>query len=101
MSEYRFTAWITTDATCVTNGHCDVVVLIDEITAYSEGPNGDEIPEWESTGPEVFSAVTAIPCDGDHEDATGEAETLLNTAGWHRTSDWEGVPTGYIATVAR
>ena len=100
MSEHRFTAWITTDPTCVATGHCDVSVLLDEITAYSEGPDGEEIPEWESTGPEVFSAVTTIPCS-DHKAATDEAETLLNTAGWHLTSSWDGVPTGYIATVAR
>jgi hypothetical protein len=100
MSE-QFTAWITTDPSCVTTGHCDVIVLMDKITAYSEGPNGDEIPEWESTGPEVFSAVTTIPCDGDHKAVIDECETLLNAAGWGTTSDWEAVPTGYIATVTR
>jgi hypothetical protein len=100
MSE-QFTAWITTDASAVTTGHCDVIVLTDQITGYREGTNGDEIPEWESTGPEMFSAVTGVPVDGDHKDAIDEAETLLNAAGWYRTADWEAVTTGYIATVTR
>jgi hypothetical protein len=97
----HFTAWITTDASAVDSGHCDVIVLTDRITGYREGNDGDEIPEWESIGPQVFSAVTTIPCDGDHQAAIDESETLLNSAGWSRISNWEAVPTGYIATVTR
>lgn len=100
--EIRFTAWITTDATCLTSENCDVTVLIDQITGYREGEYGEEVPEWESTGPEVFSAVTTTPANGgDDQDAIDQAEDLLRDAGWQITSNWEAVTTGYIATVTR
>lgn len=101
MEDIRFTAWITTDSSCLTSDYCDVSVLIDRITGYRDDDNGQEVPDWESTGPEVFSAVTATPASGDGKDAIDQAEDLLRDAGWQITSDWEAVPTGFIATVTR
>lgn len=99
--DIRFTAWITTDATCLKTENSDVTVLVDQITGYSEGEYGEEVAKWESTGPEVFSAVTTAPASGDDKDAIDQAEDLLRDAGWRITSTWEAVPTGYIASVTR
>lgn len=101
MDEIRFSAWITTDPTCLTTDYSDVSVLIDRITGYREDDNGNEVPDWESTGPEVFSAVTATPATDDDKDAIDQAEDLLRDAGWQITSTWAAVPTGYVATVTR
>lgn len=97
----RYTAWITTDRTCLTDDLCDVIVLTDKIIGYREGEDGRETPVWQSTDPQVFGGVTTVPTDGDHQEVISQAEALLDEAGWSRASDWEATATGYIATVTR
>jgi hypothetical protein len=104
MTEH-YTAWITNDRSCLETDHCDVTVLADKATSYRQDDEGNEIPDWESTGPAVFSAVTTVTVDADHAELIGQAEALLSEGGWHvvRNGDstWQGVPTGYIAEVTR
>lgn len=93
------TAWITTDASAVPNGNVDITVLRDEITGY-KGDDFD-IPVYESTGDPVFYAETDTSVRDDHEGLTGKAEKALRDAGWTVTGSWDGVDTGYVATVER
>ncbi len=99
MTEH-FTAWITTDASALPHGNIDITVLADEITGY----RGDDydIPVYESTGDPLFYAETDIDArDGDHDGLIGKAEKMLRDAGWCVAESWEGVDTGYVATVER
>jgi len=99
MSEH-FTAWITTDASALPHGNIDVTVLADEITGY-KGEN-DETPVWGSTGDPLFYAETDIDArDGDRDALIHQAEKMLRDAGWSVAEPWDGVDTGYVATVER
>lgn len=93
----HFTAWLTTDTTCLDGDFADVVVLADELRGEPE----DRDP-WTSTGNPLFQANTNVDArSGDADQATREAEDLLAEAGWTMDGDWEPVPTGCIATVTR
>lgn len=92
----HFTAWVTTDKSCLAGDNADVVVLRDELRGEPDDPNA-----WTSTSDEKFQAVTSVPADGDHDAIIREARTLLENAGWELDGDWDGVATGYIATVKR
>lgn len=93
----HFTAWLTTDPTCLDQACADVVVLRDELRGEADDPNA-----WSSTSDELFSAATTVDArDGDYEDAEREAKELLESAGWKLDGGWEAVPTGATATVTR
>lgn len=94
----HFTAWITTDTSCLVGDNADVVVLRDELRGEPDDPDA-----WSSTGDPLFSSVTAIRADdGDNDEIIREARDLLESAGWELADgNWEAVPTGYIATVTR
>ena len=93
----HFTAWLTTDPTCLDQGCADVVVLRDELRGEPDDPNA-----WSSTGDPLFSAATTVDAkDGDMEDAMREAVDLLETAGWKLDGNWEAVSTGATVTVTR
>lgn len=84
-----FTAWITTDATCLSGDFADVVVLAND-------HNGS------STGDSLFSAETTMRHDADDNDGLfEEARVLLVNAGWSLDGEWRGVQTGYIVNVTR
>ena len=99
----HYTAFVTTDPTCVDGDYCDLIILTDEILGYRSNENGEDFdqPIWESSGPQVYSAVTAVRLDEDHDNAIKDATSILNRAGWAVTGPWEAVATGYCATVAR
>lgn len=102
MTTTHFTAWLTTDRSCLAGDTCDVVVLPDDAISYDVDDDGNETPIWSSTGDPILTVVTAVNAeDGDMDDAVKEAEALLNEAGWRTTGEWEGVPTGYVITVER
>lgn len=93
----HFTAWLTTDPSCLDQGCADVVVLRDELRGEADDPNA-----WASTSDERFSAATTVDAkDGDAEDAMREAEQLLEAGGWKLDGDWEPVTTGATVTVTR
>lgn len=93
----HYTAWLTTDPSCLDQGCADVVVLADELRGESDDRNA-----WSSTGDPLFSAVTTVDArDGDYQDAEREAEDLLTAAGWKVDGAWVAVPTGATATVTR
>lgn len=98
----HFTAWITTDPTCLEGDNADVVVLRDENTGDQLDRDGAETPVWSSTGDPLTHVVTSInvttddPWDGR---LTAEAEDLLARAGWTVTGGWKSVSTGVTATV--
>lgn len=96
MTEH-FTAWLTTDPSCLDQACADVVVLRDELRGEADDPNA-----WASTDDERFSAVTTVDAkDGDQVDAMREAVELLEAAGWKLDGEWEAVPTGATVTVTR
>ena len=104
MTARHFTAWLTTDPSCLVGEPSDVTVLEDEIGGYEIDQFGNETdtPIWTSTTTEHMTAVTTVSArDGDHDDALTEAEALLRAAGWATVGDWEAVDTGYIITVER
>lgn len=94
MTEH-FTAWLTTDPSCLDQACADVVVLADELRGEPDDPNA-----WASTTDQRFKAVTTVDAkDGDHKDAMREATDLLESAGWSLDGAWEANDTGYIVTV--
>jgi prevent-host-death family protein len=96
----HFTAWLTTDPTCMEQDQtcADVLVLADELDGEDPG-NPDH---WTSTTDEHFKAMTTVDAvDGDHADAKREANELLEDAGWKLDGQWEGVDSGYVVTVVR
>lgn len=93
----HYTAWITTDTSCLDQDNADITVLRDEQLGADGDPNG-----WSSTGDPVHYATTSINArTGDHDDIVAEAKALLAAAEWDVTGTWEAVPTGYTATVER
>lgn len=93
----HFTAWLTTDASCLEGDFCDVVVLADEEISEDNGK-----PAWSSVGTPVFRAETTVRHDADtYEGAEKQARELLEAAGWRVVGKWEGVPTGGTITVER
>lgn len=104
MTATHFTAWLTTDPTCLDGANSDVTVLADDIAGYKSDSNGFEtdVPVWTSTGDPLTHAVTTVPAKGgDDGEAMREAADLLEARGWRTAGDWETVPTGYIVTVER
>lgn len=96
MNEH-FTAWLTTDTSCLDQACADVVVLRDELRGEPDDPNA-----WSSTGDPLFTATTTVDAkDGDQADAMREAEELLQAAGWELDGKWEPVTTGATVTVTR
>lgn len=95
MSNEHYTAWVTTDRSALENDYCDVTVLADEEIGERDGR-----PVWSSTGNPLFYAETTVHVDDD-ADSQDQAKELLKAAGWRVVGDWEGVTTGYIATVER
>lgn len=93
----HFTAWLTTDSSCLAGDVCDVVVLEDELLGEADDPRA-----WASTSKEHFQVETSVDArDGEHADAIAEAGELLEAAGWRIVGCWEPVGTGYTATVER
>lgn len=96
----HYTAWLTTDPTCLIGDLIDVTVLADTIVTYDVDADGDETPVWESTGGPLCQATTSVPAkDGDVGLAMCEARELLDEAGWRVIGDWSAVNSGYVATV--
>ncbi len=102
-TDQHYTAWLTTDATMVTNDTMDVVVLADEEQESGRYDDaGEPILDWFSTGDPLFHADTSTNVrDGDHEDGQRDAVQLLEDAGWVVRGDWKPVASGYVATVER
>lgn len=93
----HFTAWITSDPSCLDQPNMDVVVLADILVGEPDDDNA-----WTSTSDQQFTAATSVPADGgDIQAAICEVADLLTDAGWEITGGWSDVPTGYIATVTR
>lgn len=100
----HFTAWLTTDRSCLEGDYCDVTVLADKQMGYESDRNGFETdtPVWTSVGDPLFHAVTTARHDADtDEDATKQAQKLLESAGWRLAGDWDAVTTGCTVTVER
>lgn len=99
MTATHHTAWITTDTSALPGDNIDITVLADEIATYQ----GDEqTPVYQSTGDPVFYAETGISARDDQpDDLTRQAEKTLRGSGWSVVGDWEGIDTGYVATVER
>ncbi len=101
---HHFTAWVTTDRSCLESDYADVQVFADDITQdlghNSHGSHAWKI-EFEMTGDPLMTAVTDVDVTDPDEtkDATEAAEDLLEAAGWRVTGTWEAVGTGYIAEV--
>jgi hypothetical protein len=83
-----FTAWITTDRSCLFTDLADVVIL-----ANDEAGN--------STGDPIWSATTTQRYDGDSEVICNEARELLAAAGWTEVGglDATAVGSGYVIDV--
>lgn len=91
----HFTAWITNDPSFLAGDYIDVIVLADK-----EGGERNGRPVWVSVGDPLFHADTTVRPDGSADkEAEEQAKALLEQAGWQVTGDFEGVTTGYIATV--
>ncbi|TVL89794.1 hypothetical protein [Streptomyces sp. SAJ15] len=104
MTMTHFTAWLTTDRTCLEDDQCDVTVLADKIAGYEFDSNGFETntPVWTSVGDPLWYAKTSHTADeDDDQSALEEAEELLEKAGWRLVGGWEAVTTGCTATVER
>jgi hypothetical protein len=104
----RYTAWITTDPSCLdADGRIDVVVLRDEIVGCDVDDDRNEVPVWSSAGESpVFSAKTTNDAseDIDWDGPAGvyaQVVELLEAAGWSVESPWETIATGAIAVVQR
>lgn len=99
----HFTAWLTTDRSCLgASGKVDVTVLRDEFAGYETDSTGRETDTvlWTSTGDALFNAETSVDAkDGDAADAEREAVDLLRKAGWEIDGKWEAVDTGCTVTV--
>ena len=97
MENEHFTAWLTTDPTCLDQACADVVVLADELRGEP-----DDRDAWFSTGDPLFTATTTVDAkDGDQGDAIREAVDLLDAEGWRVDGKWEAVTTGATVTVTR
>jgi hypothetical protein len=93
----HFTAWLTTDPSCLDQDYADVVVLADELRGEPNDPNA-----WASTGDPLFHDVTEVHArDGEYADAERDAKKRLEDAGWKPQGPWESVPTGATVTVVR
>ncbi|PBC72309.1 MULTISPECIES: hypothetical protein [unclassified Streptomyces] len=98
MTTTHFTAWLTTDASCLDQPNIDVTVLEDELIGDNPANDG----AWSSQGDPLFHAVTGVPAaDSSTGRAEKEAQSLLEAAGWTVEGDWEPVPTGGVVTVSR
>ena len=96
----HFTAWITTDTSALPHGRIDVSVLADEIAGY-KGDQFDE-PVYQSTGDPLYYAETDVDArDGEREGLIRKVEAMLRDADWTVSGPWEGVETGFVATVER
>ncbi|MGW6912615.1 hypothetical protein ACWGB8_02135 [Kitasatospora sp. NPDC054939] len=93
----HFTAWVTTDTSCLDQPNIDVDVLADTIHGYNASG-----PVWTSSTTTLTHLTTTVPAaDGDGDKALKEAKDLLAEAGWTLTGTWDAVDTGFVATVER
>ncbi len=102
--EQHYTAWITTDKSCLTSEYVSLIVLKDEISHHKRDDNGFETdePVWASKGDPVFSAELPVKADEEEWDKLYEsAKSVLADAGWEIVSEWDVVDTGGTATVER
>lgn len=114
MPERHYTAWMANDSSIVMGDRMDITILEDEIVGYRQEEVGceydmetgeftverEEIPVWESRGPQMFYAGTEVDArDGDAQDGIREAEALMEKSGWKVVGDWEATDNSYIATV--
>jgi len=100
----HYTAWVTTDPSCLDGPFAVVVVLQDEIFGYRLDDNGDpdhNAPLWESTGEQMFSATTGVPHAADGDFILKNATGVLDNWNWTVTTEWQAVTTGYVATAVR
>lgn len=101
----HFTAWMVNDPSCLDQPCMDVTVIEDKIDSYREVTTlqeTEEIPEWVSSGEQMFHAVTTVNAkEGDAEDGISQAVDLLGEAGWRVVGTWEAVANAYLATVER
>lgn len=96
----HFTAWVTTDTTVLPGENIDVSVLEDELTGYKG--DDEEFPMYESVGEPVFYFETDVNARaGQPDDMLRQIANTLRESGWTVVSRWDGVATGYIATVER
>ncbi|MEU0991240.1 hypothetical protein [Streptomyces sp. NPDC005953] len=95
--ETHYTAWLTTDSTCLDGACSDVTVLADELSGHHHS-TGEA--QWVSAGDPLLHTVTTVSAkDGDDEQAMQEAQELLKASGWSVDGQWEAVPTGFIIPV--
>lgn len=105
-TDERYSAWITTDLTCLEGDLADVSVLTDEITGYRYDSDGNEIPVWAPTSADPllhFVTTVAVGPDTDpwSNGLAEEANDLLHQNGWRVLTDWETDATGAVADVER
>lgn len=93
----HYTAWVTTELSCLPDYCADVTVLLDEVAGY----NGDGAPVYQSTGQAQFYAETDADVRGELAGLTMKAEQLLHEAGWNVPGAWVAVETGFVTTVVR
>jgi hypothetical protein len=94
----RFTAWLTTDPSCLDTDFADVLVFRDELRS-------DDPELWESVGAALVVLRTSVDVSKDginiHAYAQAEAEELLAENGWRAEDDWrwEAYESGYMLSV--
>lgn len=99
MTEH-YTAWVTTDRTCLDSDFADVVVLRDKAAGTTVTDSGAEVTHWTSTGDPHFQQETTVRHDGDDEEIINAATDILEQVGWEVVDDeWQPVDTGYITAV--
>jgi hypothetical protein len=93
MMTEHFTAWLTTERSCLDGDFMDVSVLRDE-------PFGED--GWTSTTERVAYGVTMIKASDQLTEAgMAAAVETLELTGWRKAGEWEAVSTGYVVTAER
>lgn len=98
MTIRHFTAWLVNAPSALDQPCMDVTILEDELLGGD--PEDDGNWSTDSSKPTAFHDVTAIDArSGEVEDAIGEAENLMEQAGWRTVGTWDSVDNAYIVTV--
>lgn len=101
MTERHYTARVVVTPGELLGERCDLTILKDEVINYHVDAEGEEIPQWTSSGPQMLYQELDAGVDDDHADVLREAREALEDAGWELDGDWEQTDTGYIAVVTQ